>query len=42
MEVGLRAGNDALAVWRQIKDFDSADLDVHHGELACPMPRWRL
>jgi len=36
MEVGLRAGNDALAVWRQIKDFDSADLDVHHGELSLP------
>ncbi len=36
MEVGLRAGNDALAVWRQIKDFGPVDLDVHHGQLSLP------
>jgi hypothetical protein len=36
MEVGLRAGNDALAVWRQIKDFNPLDLGLHHGELSLP------
>ena len=36
LEVGLRAGNDALAVWRQIKRFDPVEMGVHLGQLDLP------
>jgi len=35
-EVGLRAANDAIAVWREIKDWRDMDLNVHLGEFQMP------
>lgn len=35
-EVGLRAANDAIPVWRGLKDFRTMALEVTHGEFELP------
>ncbi len=41
-EVGLRAANDAIAIWRAIKDWRDVEIEIHTGEFEMPWRRKKL